>query len=194
MKRDAIKELFPDITDEQLDKLMDMNGADVNAAKSAGAAAEASLKEQLDRLQGELTAATAKAQESMTQEERLQAMVAEAERSQREFAVKSNRLDAMGIFQGAGLTAEQFSPMLDFVVSEDAERTSAAASAVAAMVKQQRESAVEQAKADLLKANPKPKGNPGGDGLTKEAFDKMTYSEQAKALSENPSLLDTFKK
>lgn len=192
MKRDEIKALIPGITDEQLNALMDANGADVNAARSTAQAQAAGLQEQLSRLQGELTAANAKAQESMSQEERLQAMMAEAEKAQREFAVKSNRLDAMGILQGSGISAEQAEPLLEFVVSNDAERTSKASTAVAALLKAQRESAVEQAKAELLRDNPKPSGNPGAEGLTKEAFDKMTYGEQAKALAENPSLVETF--
>ena len=33
MKRTDITELFPDATKEQIDKLMDLNGADVNAAR-----------------------------------------------------------------------------------------------------------------------------------------------------------------
>lgn len=192
MKRDEIKALIPGITDEQLNTLMDANGADVNAARSTAQAAAAGLQEQLEKLQGELTAANAKAKESMTQEERLQAMMAEAEKAQREFAVKSNRLDAMGIFQSAGLTAEQAEPLLDFVVSGDSERTAAASNAVAAMLASQREAAVEKAKAELLRDNPKPSGAPGAEGLTKEAFDKMTYSEQAKALAESPSLVESF--
>ena len=192
MKRDEIKALIPGITDEQLNALMDANGADVNAARSNAQAATAGLQEQLTKLQGELSAAQAKAQESMTQEEKLQAMMAETERAQHEFAVKSNRLDAIGIFQTAGLTAEQTEPLLEFVVSADSERTAAASNAVAAMLKSQREAAVETAKAELLRDNPKPSGAPGSEGLTKEAFDKMPYSEQAKALAENPSLVETF--
>jgi len=46
MKRTDITELFPDAPKEAIDKLMDINGADVNAAKS-----------ELDSLRQQLTAA-----------------------------------------------------------------------------------------------------------------------------------------
>ena len=46
MKRTDITELFPDAPKEAIDKLMDINGADVNAAKS-----------EIDSLRQQLTAA-----------------------------------------------------------------------------------------------------------------------------------------
>ena len=46
MKRTDITELFPDATAEQIDKLMDLNGQDINKAKG-----------ELDTLKGQLTAA-----------------------------------------------------------------------------------------------------------------------------------------
>lgn len=44
MKREEIKAIFPDATDEQLDKIMNINGADVEKQKSKVAALEADLK------------------------------------------------------------------------------------------------------------------------------------------------------
>ena len=46
MKRTDITELFPDATAEQIDKLMGLNGADINKAKG-----------ELDTIRGQLTAA-----------------------------------------------------------------------------------------------------------------------------------------
>ena len=46
MKRTDITELFPEATAEQIDKLMDLNGQDINKAKG-----------ELDALKGQLTAA-----------------------------------------------------------------------------------------------------------------------------------------
>lgn len=50
MKRTDITELFPDATAEQINKLMDLNGADINKAKGDLDA----LKEQLSSVQTEL--------------------------------------------------------------------------------------------------------------------------------------------
>lgn len=46
MKREQITELFPDATKEQIDKLMALNGTDINSAKG-----------ELDTLKGQLTTA-----------------------------------------------------------------------------------------------------------------------------------------
>ena len=51
MKRDQITEIFPEATKEQIDKIMSLNGADVNGAKG-----------DLDGLKGQLTAAQAELQ------------------------------------------------------------------------------------------------------------------------------------
>jgi chromosome segregation ATPase len=48
MKREQITEIFPDATKEQIDKLMGINGTDINSAKG-----------DLDGLKGQLTAAQA---------------------------------------------------------------------------------------------------------------------------------------
>lgn len=50
MKRDDITALFPDATKEQIDKLMSINGADINAAKGDLEA----VRKQLDTAQGEI--------------------------------------------------------------------------------------------------------------------------------------------
>lgn len=51
MKREQITEIFPEATKEQIDKLMSINGADINGAKG-----------DLDGLKGQLTAAQAELQ------------------------------------------------------------------------------------------------------------------------------------
>lgn len=59
MKREEIKAIFADATDEQLKAVMDLNGADVEKAKSKVAALEAELKgkkEDFDKLNAEFEA------------------------------------------------------------------------------------------------------------------------------------------
>ena len=50
MKREQITELFPNATKEQIDKIMSLNGADINSAKGE----LDTLKGQLSTAQGEL--------------------------------------------------------------------------------------------------------------------------------------------
>ena len=71
MKRDEVKALFPDATDEQIDKLMAINGADINKAKGDLDTVKAQLKTAQTELSGlkaqndqdALTAAQQKAEE-----------------------------------------------------------------------------------------------------------------------------------
>ena len=54
MKREEIKAIFPDATDEQLDKIMSMHGADVEKYKGKVTALEADVKTQKEAV-GKLT-------------------------------------------------------------------------------------------------------------------------------------------
>ena len=59
MKREEIKAIFADATDEQLKSVMDLNGADVEKAKSKVTALETELKEKksdFDKLNSEFEA------------------------------------------------------------------------------------------------------------------------------------------
>jgi hypothetical protein len=59
MKREEVKSIFPDATDEQLKQIMDLNGADVEKAKSKVTALETELKEKkadFDKLNNEFGA------------------------------------------------------------------------------------------------------------------------------------------
>lgn len=63
MKRADITEIFPDATKEQIDKLMSINGADINSAKSDVEAFKQQFTEQsgkdLDKAQKQIDALTA---------------------------------------------------------------------------------------------------------------------------------------
>ena len=48
MKREEIKVIFPDATDEQLSKILDINGADVEKVKAKVTALEADIKDKKD--------------------------------------------------------------------------------------------------------------------------------------------------
>ena len=59
MKREEIKAIFADATDEQLKAVMDLNGADVEKAKAKATAFENELKEkkaEFDKLNSEFEA------------------------------------------------------------------------------------------------------------------------------------------
>lgn len=107
MRRDEIKAIFPDATDEQLKSVMDLNGADVEKAKSKVTALEAELKEKkadFDKLNTEfetLKAANASGEDWKAKFDALQAenvakeKKAEADRIMKEKAENiNNRFNA----------------------------------------------------------------------------------------------------
>ena len=98
MKREEVKAVFPEATDEQLKSIMDLNGADVERAKGKVAALDAELKEKNEALnalstefetlkQSNATAAEYKVKfEALQKETAEKAKQAEAERVAKEKA------------------------------------------------------------------------------------------------------------
>lgn len=65
MKRSDITELFPEATPEQIQKIMDLNGSDINSAKSG----QAELQRQLTEANQALTAAKEAAAKAVSAED-----------------------------------------------------------------------------------------------------------------------------
>lgn len=86
MKREEIKAIFENATDEQLDKIMALNGADIEKGKSKAAALEAELNEKkqaFETLSNEmetLKSNNATAEDYKTKFEQLQTEIAEKEK------------------------------------------------------------------------------------------------------------------
>lgn len=82
MKREEIKAIFADATDEQLKQILDINGADIEKVKSKVTALEADLKskkEDFDKLNKELDALKAKDASGAEWKAKYDAIVAENE-------------------------------------------------------------------------------------------------------------------
>ena len=136
MTREDIKKQFPDATDEQISALLDINGNDLTAAKKNNVEPKV-----LKQLQAD-SAAYKKLQEAgLSDEEKIQKTLAEAEASKADFQRKSNRLDVEKILVGAGLTEEDYKDLIDGLVSEDAETSKALATSLATMLTKQKEAA-----------------------------------------------------
>ncbi len=87
MKREEIKAIFAEATDEQLKRIMDLNGADVEKVKGRVTALEAELNEKntaLENLNGEfekLKQSNATAEDYKSKFETLQSEIAEKEKA-----------------------------------------------------------------------------------------------------------------
>ena len=159
MTREDIKKQFPDATDEQISALLDINGNDLTAAKKNNVEPKV-----LKQLQAD-SAAYKKLQEAgLSDEEKIQKTLAEAEASKADFQRQSNRLDVEKILVGAGLTEEDYKDLIDGLVSEDAEASKALATSLATMLTKQKEAAVQKTKEELMDGTKKPRDNGGSGG------------------------------
>lgn len=97
MKREDIKAIFAEATDEQLKKIMDLNGSDVEREKGKLSALEKELNEKkaaFDTLNGEfetLKASNASAEDYKAKFDKLQEDIAAKEKEEREAKEKAER-------------------------------------------------------------------------------------------------------
>lgn len=201
MKREDVRKIFPDATDEQVNDIL--NGirdelnplkSDLKAAQGERDAAQSALAEaqqQGSSLQEQLAAAQAQLDERMTDEERIAKREEAAAAKEREFTMRSNALDARQIFVQSGfLDADTVDKLVEQVTSIDAESTRGHAETLVAAIKAQREAVEKQTKDALLKKNPK-LGGEGGDGApgTMKEFLALPLSEQVALKQANPNIL-----
>lgn len=136
-------------------------------------------------LEKAVQAAVAKFQKEQEEEARL-AKLSEDDRKKEQLSTKEKELHNKEMLLAAGdLLSERSLPISfkSFLVGEDAETTK---SNIAEFEKAWRE-AVENTVNDKLKGKT-PKAGQGAVSVTKEAFDKMTYTERIKLYNESPEL------
>ena len=204
MKRDDIRAIFPEATDEDIDKLLGKHHAELNPLKSQLKDASESLatsQASLDELKAlnedyerRLGDAQAKIEAGMTAEELLAAKEAAAAQRELEFTLKSNGLDAKSIFVAAGIDAESVDALVAQVTVEDAEATRARAQLIVDTLAKQAKAVEDATKDAILKANPKPAGGQGGAVATWDDFAKLPLSEQIAMKQANPNIVSELLK
>lgn len=201
MKREDVKNIFPDATDEQVDAILNSYHADTNNAKKELKTSEVTLgtlKEQLNSTNSELAKykqiadeLQTKVEKSMSAEELLAQREQEAAQKEKEYAIRVNTLDARDIFQKAGLSADDCSDLISQVVSADADKTKALAQQIADLTVKQRELVEKKTKDDMVKSNPRPEGAGNANtSVSKADFLKLSTSEQMKMMDDNPNILN----
>ena len=168
MTREDVKKQFPDATEEQITAILDINGADLSAAKKNNIDPK-----ELKRLQGIETEYKKLQDANLTDAEKIQKALKEAEDSKNEFAKKSNRLDVEKILVAAGLTEDDYKDLIDGIVSEDAEKSKTMANGMVAMLTKQKEAAIQKTKEELMDGT----GGSGGAGGA-GGEDKKTEAEK----------------
>lgn len=206
MKREDVLGIFPNATDEEIDSILNKIGGELNPLKRKLADAEkdrdtakaeqGTALAKAAGLEQQLAEATEKLQAGMSAEELLASQQAEAERLQREYALKANGLDAKAMFVEAGFfEADEIDSLVEKVATEDADATRAFAESLIGTVRKQREAAEKATRDELLKGNPNPQGGSGaGAAMTREEFLKLPYKEQLAMKAENPDIISQLRK
>lgn len=173
MTREDIKKQFPDATEEQILALLNINGTDVNAWKDK--VPKKAEYDELIRKAGEYD----KLEEAgLTDEQKVQKALKDAEDAKLDFEKKTNRLDAEKILVAAGLTEEDYKDLIDGIVSDNADTTKSMATNLANLITKQKESAVQKTKEELMDGTNTPGGSGGGGG----ADDKTDAEKFAESL------------
>lgn len=166
MTREQIKEQFPDATEEQITAILNINGTDIKTWKDK--VPKKADYDELVRKAGEYD----KLEEAgLTDEEKIQKALKEANDTKSEYDKKLNKLDAEKILVAAGLTEEDYKDLIDGIVSDDAEATKTMATNLASMVTKQKESAIQKTKEELMDGTKTPGGSAGGSGKEEEPDD-----------------------
>ena len=172
MKREDIKKQFPDATDEQISALLDINGTDIEDAKKNNVDPKT-----LKQLQDDAAAYKKLQEANLTDAEKIQKALAEAEASKVDFAKKSNRLDVEKILVAAGLAEADYADLIDTLVSDDAEKSKTSATAFANLVSKQKEAAIQKTKEEMMDGTQTPGGDGGDDDKEKEKTEAEKFAE-----------------
>lgn len=142
------------------------------------------VSSQLAKAKKDLSATTAKTQTTEEQLETLREQIAEAERLR---ATDNSRNKAVAAFLKAGLSEEAYEPLLEAIVSEDEGATLGRVTQIVDVLAKQKNEAVDVAKAELIKNNPKPDSTSTGSGeMTQEAFLALSFEERTKLYQTDP--------
>ena len=168
MTREDIKKQFPDATDEQISALLNINGFDVEEVKKK--IIDPKLLKQLQ----EESAAYKKLQEAgLTDEEKIQKALKDAQDAQASFAKQVSKLEAEKILVAAGLTDEDYKDLIDGIVSEDSDATKGRANGIVALLNKKKEAAEKELKEKLMDGTQLPGGKGGKGGDEKSQAEKI---------------------
>lgn len=159
MTREDIKKEFPDATEEQITALLNINGNDIETWKK-----KVPKKAEYDELLRKAGEYDKLEEAGLTDEEKVQKALKDAEVAKAEFAKKTNRLDAEKILVGAGLSEEDYKDLIDGIVSDDADTTKSMATNLANLITKQKESAIQKTKEELMDGTHTPGGSGGSGG------------------------------
>ena len=200
MKREEVKAIFADATDEQLKAVMDLNGADVEKAKSKVTALETELKEKKEAIDNfnkeieELKTANASGEDWKAKFEALQAenvakeKQAEADRilAEKNADIEKRFAECVGDkkFSHDAIKADYLKKFADALESEEY-KGKGDVDIFHALTKDDATAFTGVTAVKLQGGTPQ---GVGGKSVTREDFNKMSYKERLQIYNENQAL------
>lgn len=175
MTRDEIKKLFPDATDEQISSLLGSHHNELNKLKDDNKA----LKEKADKYD-------AAERDKLSQEEKLNKLIEEANKAKADNLRLLNRTKAAAKLAQAGLTEEEYGSILDGFVSDNEETTLNFAEALVKVIASTTTKAAAAAKQELMQTPP-----PAAGATPPNTTE--TLKEQLAAAQQSNNMLDMIK-
>jgi len=136
-----------------------------------------------------------KQEQELTAEELAQKKIeerqSELDNISKKLSQKENRLKAINQFSEAGIGKDDYDGMLDLLIDSDPEVTSTKVSTYIDKITSAK-SRLEQSLKEKYSKVPSPTSNSGEEGLTKDKFNKMSYSEKIELKNNQPDVYKTF--
>ena len=168
MTRQELKDLMPDITDEQISAILAKHHEEINAKTKAAEDKFSAYKDKADK----------------SEQEKYQKLMEEAAQIKAENTRLLNRTKVQEKFVKAGIKEECYSPLLDSIVSDDEGKSLAFADSLISSFSANAAAAAEAAKQAAMQT---PAPNPGAIGNAASA------QEQYNKAVQNGSIVDIIK-
>ena len=117
------------------------------------------------------------------------AEIAEREKTLRK---QSNDILAKQMFTEKGYTADQYEKMLGVLVADNEDATKANIESYMAVLEATRTATESKVRTELTKIPPPPTGDSHGGTVSKQDFDKMSYTQKVEFKISNPEEYKTF--
>lgn len=177
MTRQELKDLMPDITDEQISAILAKHHEEINVKTKAAEDKFSAYKDKADKYDKEQA-------DKLSEQEKYQKLMEEAAQIKAENTRLLNRTKVQEKFVKAGIREECYSPLLDSIVTDDEGKSLAFAESLIASFAENAAAAAEAAKQAAMQT---PAPNPGAIGNAASA------QEQYNKAVQNGSILDIIK-
>lgn len=172
------------LTEEQADELLAERGRELNP-----------LRNRVNELEVNATELETLRNEKLTEEERVQKSINDANEREAKYTKELNKLKAQQILTQGGLSETDYSDMLDILVGADETITTKNCNSFVAKINAKVEAKEKSLREELLKGATPPEGSEGGAGKTKtkeELYAEELANEGKQAIESSKATLEYY--